>query len=59
MTELGGPTLANVFTVGGGARNRSWANLRARVLGVPLREPASEEAAVGAALLAWRGLRER
>ena len=57
MAELGGPPLTQVFTVGGGAKNRSWALMRARILGVPLREPASDEAAVGAARLAWRGVK--
>ena len=56
MTKLGGPPLSQVFTVGGGAKNRSWGLMRERILGAPLREPASVEAAVGAARLAWRGL---
>ena len=58
MAELGGPRLSQVFTVGGGARNRSWGWMRERILGVPLREPASTDAASGAARLAWRGLGE-
>ena len=58
MAELGGPPLSQVFTVGGGAKNRSWGLMRGRILGVPLREPASSEAAVGAARLAWRGFGE-
>ena len=58
MAELGGPQLSQVFTVGGGARNRSWGLMRERILGVPMREPASSDAAAGAARLAWRGLGE-
>lgn len=55
LAELGGGALAAVRTVGGGARNPTWTALRARRLGVPMREPASEEAAVGAARLALHG----
>lgn len=54
LRALGGPPLRAVFTVGGGARNAAWSAIRARVLGVPLREPRSQEAAVGTAGLALR-----
>jgi sugar (pentulose or hexulose) kinase len=56
LAELGGPALKSVRTVGGGARNAALAAIRARRLGVPLIAPDEEEAAVGAARLAWRGL---
>jgi sugar (pentulose or hexulose) kinase len=56
LAELGGPALKSVRTVGGGARNAAFTAIRARRLGVPLIAPDEEEAAVGAARLAWRGL---
>jgi sugar (pentulose or hexulose) kinase len=52
LAELGGPRLTSVATVGGGAANESWSRIRAAALGVPLRIPASDEAAVGVARLA-------
>ena len=56
LAELGAPALRSVRTVGGGARNAAWTRIRERLLGVPLREPLSAEAAVGSALIARRGL---
>jgi sugar (pentulose or hexulose) kinase len=52
LAELGGPPLTSVATVGGGAANESWSRIRAAALGVPLKTPASDEAAVGVARLA-------
>ena len=56
LAELGAPSLRSVRTVGGGAANRAWARIRARVLGVPLEAARSTEAAYGTALLAARAL---
>lgn len=56
LAELGAPPLRSVRSVGGGARNAAWTAIRARVLGVPFVAAASEEAAVGAAILALRGI---
>lgn len=52
LETLGAPPVARVYTTGGGARNPAWTAIRARMLGVPLAEPASTEAAAGAARLA-------
>jgi sugar (pentulose or hexulose) kinase len=52
LQELGAPRLACVRSVGGGARNPAWTQIRARRLGVPLLPAFQEEAAYGAALLA-------
>ncbi len=52
LAELGAPRLRSVRSVGGGARNATWTAIRARLLGVPMLRAASEEAAVGAAILA-------
>jgi sugar (pentulose or hexulose) kinase len=56
LQELGGPPLASVRTVGGGARNDAWTRIRARHLGVPMLAPPSTDAAYGTALLARKGL---
>lgn len=56
MAELGGPSLNRIFTVGGGSKNKAWGQIRAKKLGVPMHLPASHEAAVGAARLAWKGV---
>jgi D-ribulokinase len=55
LTELGAPALRRVLSVGGGARNPAWTEIRARALGVPVCAAAETEAAHGAALLALRG----
>jgi sugar (pentulose or hexulose) kinase len=52
LAELGGPKLTSVATVGGGAANESWSCIRTAALGVPLKMPESDEAAVGVARLA-------
>jgi len=56
LAELGGPLVKSIRTVGGGAKNAAWRIIRARMLGIPLIDAADEEAAVGAAKLARRGL---
>ncbi len=52
LTELGGPALLTVRSVGGGARNAAWTAIRARILGVSMRSAAAEQAAAGTARLA-------
>ena len=59
LAELGGPLPTAVTTVGGGAANATWSRIRATALGVPVMLSASDEAAVGAARLAWRGVGAR
>jgi sugar (pentulose or hexulose) kinase len=54
--EIGGSMLTSIRTVGGGARNAAWRTIRERILGVPLVQPSDDEAAVGAARLALRGV---
>ena len=56
LTALGGPTLRNVRHAGGGSRSAVWMSLRASALGIPQLPAWSEEAAAGAARLAWRSL---
>lgn len=53
---LGAPALKSVRTVGGGANNPAWTEIRRQGLQVPMQPVASEAAASGAARLAWQGL---
>ena len=52
LTELGAPPLRSVRTVGGGAANPAWMEMRAQLLRVPMLPPVNLEAGYGAALLA-------
>lgn len=56
LSEFGAPKLTALRTVGGGAANPAWTALRARIVGAPLAEVASEDACVGVARLALRHL---
>jgi D-ribulokinase len=52
LSELGGPGLTGVATVGGGAANEVWGRIRAAALGIPVAASEDNEAAVGVARLA-------
>lgn len=54
LEALGASPPQRVLTVGGGARNRQWAAIRQRVLGLPVAAAIRQDAAYGAALLAQR-----
>ena len=54
LAKLGAPQLRSVRTVGGGARNLPWREIRQRKLGVPFLDSLSEDAAAGAASLVLR-----
>jgi sugar (pentulose or hexulose) kinase len=54
LAALGAPQLRSVRTVGGGARNLPWSQIRQRRLGVPFLVSLSEDAAAGAASLVLR-----
>ena len=56
LAALGAPPLQSVRSLGSGAGNATWTAIRARHLGVPMLPALSAEAAVGAALLALRGV---
>ncbi len=56
LTELGSPPLRSVRHAGGGSQSATWMRIRQSLLGVPLTPAWSEEAAAGAARLAWRAL---
>jgi len=56
LRELGCPALRSVRHAGGGSRSATWMTLRATALNVPQLSSWSEEAAAGAARLAWRSL---
>ncbi|MEL0329003.1 MAG: FGGY-family carbohydrate kinase [Deltaproteobacteria bacterium] len=56
LKELGGPDLKSLRTVGGGSKNSVWTALRQKQIQVPMQNVASDQAAAGAARLAWKGL---
>lgn len=56
LEQLGAPALTSVRTVGGGAANPAWRQIRERLLQVPLIEPRHNQTAYGAALLAKQAL---
>jgi D-ribulokinase len=53
---LGAPAMRRVISVGGGARNDAWIEIRHRILGAPVAVAEQTEASYGAALLAAKGL---
>lgn len=55
LEALGAPYPCRVFTVGGGARNPAWTEIRRRLLATELVQARHQEAAYGAALLARAG----
>ncbi|MBX3569473.1 MAG: FGGY-family carbohydrate kinase [Rhizobiaceae bacterium] len=56
LAELGGPRLTALRSVGGGAANPVFCEIRCRRLGVPFLPAFSDEAAAGTARLAWMGV---
>jgi len=52
LGELGAPALRRVISIGGGAKNPAWSEIRHRLLGVPVTVAEQTEASYGAALLA-------
>jgi sugar (pentulose or hexulose) kinase len=56
LAGLGASPLRTLRSVGGGAANDGWAQIRRNKLGAVFLPAASEHAAVGAAVLAWRGI---
>ncbi len=58
LRELGAPPLASVRSVGGGADNAAWTQIRAGMLKVPFPAAASQEACVGTARLLLDRTRE-
>lgn len=55
LGELGAPALRRVISIGGGAKNAAWSEIRHRLLGVPVTVAEQTEASFGAALLALHG----
>ncbi len=54
LQQLGAPPLRRVITLGGGAHNPQWRQLRQRALGVPVHNRPNLSAALGMAQLALR-----
>jgi RimJ/RimL family protein N-acetyltransferase len=59
LQELGAPKLSSVRSVGGGAKNKAWTQIRKNQLQLEMIEPEQTEAAYGSALLAQRGWENR
>ena len=57
LAEAGAPLLSSLRTVGGGAANKAWTEIRQRKLPVPFRPARSEAAAAGVARLALKAMR--
>ena len=56
LAELGASPLKSIRSAGGGAANTVWTAIRLQRLRVPALASASEQAAMGTARLAWRGI---
>ncbi len=56
LQRLGAPAPHRVISIGGGAANEPWRQIRERMLGVPVLRAGHQEAAYGAALLAQQGV---
>ncbi|GAA5172097.1 FGGY-family carbohydrate kinase [Pseudonocardia eucalypti] len=52
LASLGAPAHGDLMLTGGGARGRYWCQLRADILGRPVKLPANAESALGVAVLA-------
>lgn len=52
LRYLGAPAPTRVISIGGGAANSGWTDIRQRLLGVPVSAAANQDAAFGSALLA-------
>lgn len=55
LATLGAPPLRRVVSIGGGAKNEAWTEIRRRALGVAVTTAEQTEASYGAALLALQG----
>jgi sugar (pentulose or hexulose) kinase len=55
LNELGAPYPTRVVTIGGGAANPGWQQIREQHLRVPVEKAAQQQAAYGTALLAMKG----
>ncbi len=55
LAELGAPYPTSIRSVGGGAVNEAWTEIRKRLLNTAMTTPAHSEAAYGSARLALRG----
>lgn len=59
LMELGAQRPERILTVGGGAKNATWQEIRQQIIGIPIEKAPQHDAAYGAALLAWAGVHHR
>jgi sugar (pentulose or hexulose) kinase len=55
LQALGAPPPSRVLSIGGGAVNEGWTNIRSRLLGIPVISARYQEAAYGSAIIALTG----
>jgi sugar (pentulose or hexulose) kinase len=55
LHQLGAPKPSRVISIGGGAVNEPWRQMREQLLGVPVSRAEHTQAAYGTALLALQG----
>ena len=58
LNELGATPVTEVFTSGGGSKNKIWTEMRENMLNVPTKTSANVEASYGCALLGLRSLKQ-
>ncbi len=56
LAELGAPYPTSIKSTGGGADNSAWRQIRSNILGIPAPKATQNEAAYGAALLAFHAI---
>jgi sugar (pentulose or hexulose) kinase len=57
LHRLGAPKARSVYSIGGGAMNEPWRQIRHQKLGIPVVLASQQEAAFGTALLALKGVK--
>ncbi len=55
LQNLGAPHPKTIYTVGGGAKNTAWTQIRQNLIGIQIQTPQHTQAAYGSALLAKKG----
>ncbi|MCP3666512.1 MAG: FGGY-family carbohydrate kinase [Gammaproteobacteria bacterium] len=58
LQDVGAPKVTEVVSIGGGAENEPWRNIRSGQLSIPVHSTLHQQAAFGAALLAKSGMQK-
>ena len=54
LVELGAPMPNKILSAGGGAKNKAWQSIRARIIGLPIENSPESEACIGVARLCFQ-----